>query len=145
MAILCGLAIELHRSKPKTGRLFYYSNLLKKMVAVRKKVFSDTKFAAFNPDYVLPYIIYLDIKNQIIVKNDTFTCAVNIIIKLEGITAHAGEPEKGINPAMAIASIMQFNTFKLTFQKKIMPDYSIYTMWEKSTVFLQELEKFILR
>jgi metal-dependent amidase/aminoacylase/carboxypeptidase family protein len=70
---------------------------------------------------------------------------VNIIIKLEGITAHAGEPEKGINPAMAIASIMQFNTFKLTFQKKIMPDYSIYTMWEKSTVFLQELEKFILR
>jgi metal-dependent amidase/aminoacylase/carboxypeptidase family protein len=28
-------------------------------------------------------------------KNDTFTCAVNsIIIKLEGITAHAGEPER---------------------------------------------------
>jgi metal-dependent amidase/aminoacylase/carboxypeptidase family protein len=30
----------------------------------------------------------------------------SIIIKLEGITAHAGEPEKGINPAMAIASII---------------------------------------
>jgi metal-dependent amidase/aminoacylase/carboxypeptidase family protein len=27
-----------------------------------QKVFSDTKFAAFNPDYVLPYIIYLDIQ-----------------------------------------------------------------------------------
>jgi hypothetical protein len=34
------------------------------MVAVRKKVFSDTKFAAFNPDYVLPYIIYLDIQKS---------------------------------------------------------------------------------
>jgi metal-dependent amidase/aminoacylase/carboxypeptidase family protein len=45
----------------------------------------------------------------------------SIIIKLEGITAHAGEPEKGINPAMAIASIItQFNTlFRLTFLKKI--------------------------
>jgi hypothetical protein len=28
------------------------------------KVFSDTKFAAFNPDYVLPCIIYLDIKKS---------------------------------------------------------------------------------
>jgi hypothetical protein len=94
MAILCGLAIELHRQSRKQGKLFY-SNLLKKMVAVRKKVFSDTKFAAF-PDYVLPYIIYLDIQKSDYSKNDTFTCAVNsIIIKLEGITAHAGEPEKG--------------------------------------------------
>jgi hypothetical protein len=39
-----------------------------------QKVFSDTKFAAFNPDYVLPYIIYLDIQNQIIVKMILFTC-----------------------------------------------------------------------
>jgi metal-dependent amidase/aminoacylase/carboxypeptidase family protein len=83
-------------------------------------VFSDTKFAAFNPDYVLPYI-YLDIKKSDYSKNDTFTCAVNsIIIKLEGITAHAGEPEKGINPAMAIASILQFNTFiQADISKKI--------------------------
>jgi hypothetical protein len=44
----------------------------------------------------------------------------SIIIKLEGITAHAGEPE-GINPAMAIASIITNSIllFKLTFQKKI--------------------------
>jgi amidohydrolase len=52
-------------------------------------------------------------QNQIVIKNGTFTCAVNsIIIKLDGITAHAGEPEKGINPALAIASIItQFNGF----------------------------------
>jgi hypothetical protein len=39
MAILCGLAIELDRHMPETGKLFYYSNLLKKMVAVQKSVF----------------------------------------------------------------------------------------------------------
>jgi amidohydrolase len=78
-----------------------------------QKVFSDSKFSSLQPDYVfalhnLPGFP----KNQIVVKNDTFTCAVNsIIIKLNGVTAHAGEPEKGINPALAIASIInQFDT-----------------------------------
>jgi hypothetical protein len=58
----------------------------------------------------------------------------SIIIKLEGITAHAGEPEKGINPAMAIASIIPNSIllFKLTFQRKLLPDYSIYTSMGKS-------------
>jgi metal-dependent amidase/aminoacylase/carboxypeptidase family protein len=60
-------------------------------------VFSDTKFAAFHPDYVFALHNLPGYPNQIIVKNDTFTCAVNsIIIKLEGITAHAGEPERSI-------------------------------------------------
>jgi amidohydrolase len=114
MAILCGLAIELHRSKPKTGRVILLFQPAEEDGSGAQKVFSDTKFAAFNPDYVFAlHNLPGYPKNQIIVKNDTFTCAVNsIIIKLEGITAHAGEPEKGINPAMAIASIIiQFNTF----------------------------------
>jgi hypothetical protein len=51
---------RVRSAQPEEGKLFYYSNLLKKMVAVRKSV-SDTKFAAFNPDYVF-YITYLDIK-----------------------------------------------------------------------------------
>jgi metal-dependent amidase/aminoacylase/carboxypeptidase family protein len=66
MAILCGLAIELHRSKPKTES--YSINPLKKMVAVRKKCFQTQNllhlprlcFALHNlPGYP---------KNQIIVK-----------------------------------------------------------------------------
>jgi hypothetical protein len=41
----------------------------------------------------------------------------SIIIKLEGITAHAGEPK---DPPMAIASIItQLLLFRLTFLKKI--------------------------
>jgi hypothetical protein len=59
--------------------------------------------------------------------------AVNsIIIKLEGITAHAGEPE-GDQPAMAIASITNsILLFKLTFLKK-MPDYSYLYYGKKPT------------
>jgi hypothetical protein len=47
-------------SVKETGELFY-SNPLKKMVAVRKKCFQTQNLLHFL-NYVLPYIIYLDIK-----------------------------------------------------------------------------------
>jgi hypothetical protein len=79
-------------------------------------------------------------KNQIVVKNDTFTCAVNsIIIKLDGI-AHAGEPEK--DQILAIASIIPNSIllFRLTFQGKLLSDHPIYTkMGKRLMVFLLEL------
>jgi hypothetical protein len=65
--LFCGLAIELHR--PKTGRVILLFQ--QEDGSGAQKVFSDTKFAAFNPDYVLPYIIYLDIKKSDYSKNDT--------------------------------------------------------------------------
>jgi metal-dependent amidase/aminoacylase/carboxypeptidase family protein len=85
-----------------------------------QKCFQTQNLLHFNPImFCLAQFTWIS-KNQIIVKNDTFTCAVNsIIIKLEGITAHAGEPEKGINPALA-SIITQFNTFiQADISKKI--------------------------
>jgi amidohydrolase len=111
--ILCGFAMELYKNRPKTGRVILLFQPAEEEGKGAKKVFSDSKFAALKPDYVfalhnLPGFS----KHQIVVKNGTFTCAVNsIIIQLKGKTAHAGEPEKGINPALAIAAITnQFNT-----------------------------------
>ncbi|UQD56729.1 amidohydrolase [Flavobacterium sp. K5-23] len=112
MAILCGLATELHHNKPETGSVILLFQPAEEDGSGAQKIYSDPKFATLKPDFVfalhnLPGFP----KNQIVVKNDTFTCAVNsVIIKLNGVTAHAGEPEKGINPALAIASIItQFN------------------------------------
>jgi len=113
MAILCGLATALHQNKPKYGTIILLFQPAEEDGKGAKKVFSDPKFTALKPDYVfalhnLPGFP----KNQIVVKNNTFTCAVSsIIIKLKGKTAHAGEPEKGINPALAIAGIItEFNS-----------------------------------
>lgn len=114
MAILCGLATQLYEHKPKTGRVILLFQPAEEDGSGAQKVFSDPKFARFQPDYVFAlHNLPGYQKKQIVVKNGTFTCAVNsMIIKLDGITAHAGEPEKGINPALAIASIIsQFNTF----------------------------------
>lgn len=119
MAILCGLATELSQNRPETGTVILLFQPAEEDGSGAQKVFSDPKFALLKPDYVfalhnLPGFT----KNQIVVKNDTFTCAVNsIIIKLNGVTAHAGEPEKGINPALAIASIL--NQFDAVIQSDI--------------------------
>lgn len=108
MAILCGLATVLHHNRPETGTVILLFQPAEEDGSGAQKIYSDPKFAPLKPDYVfalhnLPGFP----KNQIVIKNNTFTCAVNsIIIKLKGKTAHAGEPEKGINPALAIASII---------------------------------------
>jgi hypothetical protein len=57
----------------------------------------------------------------------------SIIIKLD--TAHAGEPEKE-SILRAIASV--YNSillFRLTFQRKLLSDYSIYKMGKKLWCF----------
>ncbi len=46
--------------------------------------------------------------HEIVVKENSFTPAVtSLIIELEGAPAHAAEPEKGTNPSLAIAAILQ--------------------------------------
>lgn len=113
MAILCGLAIELYQNKPKTGTVILLFQPAEEEGSGAKKVFFDSKFSTIKPDFVFALHNLPDFpKNQIVVKNHTFTCAVSsIIINLNGKTSHAGEPENGINPALAIATIItQFNS-----------------------------------
>jgi amidohydrolase len=117
MAILCGLAIELSQNRPDSGTVVLLFQPAEENGKGAKKVFSNSKFLSLKPDFVfalhnLPGFT----KNQIVFKNGTFTCAVNsIIIKLNGKTAHAGEPENGINPALAIATITtQFDAITQT-------------------------------
>ncbi|WP_367752631.1 amidohydrolase [Flavobacterium sp. WC2430] len=111
MAIMCGLAIELHYKRPETGTVILLFQPAEEDGTGAEKVFNDPKFI-YKPDFVFAlHNIPGYKKNQIVVKNDTFSCAVNsLIIKLKGITSHAGEPHKGINPALALAKITtQFN------------------------------------
>ncbi|NRB46495.1 MAG: amidohydrolase [Saprospiraceae bacterium] len=45
---------------------------------------------------------------QIVIKSGAFTPAVqSILLKLQGHTAHAAEPENGLNPALALAEVLQ--------------------------------------
>jgi len=70
---------------------------------------ADKKFDSISPDFVfalhnLPGFPM----HQIVLKQESFTAAVtSLIINLKGKTSHAAEPEHGINPALAVAEIIQ--------------------------------------
>lgn len=112
IAILCGLATKLYKNKPETGSVILLFQPAEEDGSGAAKVFSHPNFKVLKPDYVFAlHNLPGYLTNQIVVKSGTFTCAVNsLIINLQGKTAHAGEPEKGKNPASAIGEIItEFN------------------------------------
>lgn len=118
MSIMCSLAKKLSEKRMKHTKVVLLFQPAEENGEGAVAIYNDSRFNELNPDQVfalhnLPGYDHHDI----VVKNHTFTCAVNsIIVKLQGRTAHAGEPENGENPALAIAEIInQFNT-------KIQPD-----------------------
>lgn len=107
--ILCALAMQLKNKFPKNGCVHLLFQPAEENGMGAKAVLNDSKFKAIKPDFVfalhnLPgYPLH-----EIVIKENAFTCAVNsIIINLRGKTAHAAEPEHGINPAEAMADIIQ--------------------------------------
>lgn len=128
MAILCGLASELHHQRPEKGNVILLFQPAEENGSGAEKVANDDNFNNYKPDFVfalhnLPGFT----KNQIVVKDGTFSCAVkSMIIRLKGKIAHAAEPENGINPALAIASIIQQFDDKNQVDKT-KPNFSILT------------------
>lgn len=119
MTILCGVAKQLFEQPLKKGNVILLFQPAEENGTGAKAVLEDAIFKTINPNYVFAlHNLPGYSKNQIVVKSGTFTSAVNsIIIKLFGKTSHAGEPEKGNNPAMAISGII--SSFALKVQPNI--------------------------
>lgn len=107
--ILCGLAEKLAANKPSTGKVYLLFQPAEETGEGAKKVADDPRFD-IQPDYVFAFHNIPGIeKNVIIIKDGLFSAAVNsFIIKLKGKTAHAAEPESGVNPALAISEIISY-------------------------------------
>jgi amidohydrolase len=115
MAILCGMAKMLHENPLKKGKVMLLFQPAEEDGNGAKRILNDSKFDFIKPDFAFALHNLPGYKiHQIVIKENTFTCAVNsLIIKLEGKTSHAGEPENGINPALAIAEITTFFNSKI--------------------------------
>lgn len=108
MAILSGLALVLSKERPSCGKvtlLFQPAEEIGKGAAL---VLEDELLKAAAPDFVyalhnLPgYPMH-----QVIVKEGAFNPAVHsLIVRFKGATSHAAEPEKGRNPALAMAELL---------------------------------------
>lgn len=120
MAILCGVATLLSDKNNFSGTVYLLFQPAEEDGEGAKRVLNDLLFKEIKPDFVfalhnLPGFPL----GQIVVKNNTFSCAVNsMIIELFGKTAHAAEPQNGTNPALAIAEIIT------SFNNKIQSDIS---------------------
>ncbi len=73
-----------------------------------KAVLEDEKFKSIKPDFVFALHNVPDYdKGAIIIKTNSFTPSVTSLkITLKGKTSHAAEPEKGINPDLALQELI---------------------------------------
>lgn len=113
MVMVAGLATLLQKQRPDQGRVVLLFQPSEEDGNGARSVLADTNFGEITPDHVFAlHNLPSFPKGQVVIKEGVFTPAVDsIVIALEGKTAHAGEPEKGVNPAYAISEIVrEFNT-----------------------------------
>jgi amidohydrolase len=119
-AILCGIAVLLSEENNFSGTVYLLFQPSEEDGEGAKKILNDPLFKEIRPDFIFALHNLPGFKlGQVVIKNQTFSCAVNsMIIQLSGKTAHAAEPQNGINPANAISEIIS------TFNKKMQSDIS---------------------
>lgn len=108
-AILCGVAQILSERKPKKGKVCLLFQPAEEIGEGAESVLQDSRFKKIDPDFVFAlHNLPGYPSGKVVLKQGVFTAAVNsIIINLFGKTAHAAEPEHGINPALAVAEILE--------------------------------------
>ncbi len=109
MVILAGVAEKLSQNRPAKGRVILLYQPAEETGQGGKKVLKDDKFEELKPDWSFAlHNIPGYPKNSILCRKGPFAVAsVGIAMKLKGKTSHAGEPDKGINPARAVADLIK--------------------------------------
>ena len=109
MAMLCGLAESLAAQRPARGAVHVLFQPAEETGTGAAAVLADAAFAQVRPD------VAVAIHNMpgfplhaVVVKSGEVTPAVRgMVVRFVGRTAHASEPEKGENPARAVADLLR--------------------------------------
>ncbi len=109
MAILTGVASRLAGTPPPRGRVVLLFQPAEETGEGAARVTSDPRFTELSPDYVFAlHNLPGHPLGSVISRSGTFAAAsTGMTVTLEGRTAHAAEPERGLNPAGALSRIMQ--------------------------------------
>ncbi|MCB9053145.1 MAG: amidohydrolase [Lewinellaceae bacterium] len=129
MAALLGLAGSIVRHHPRIGRVILLYQPAEEIGAGAERVLEDPRFEGLYPiDYAFAFHNLPGFPlGEVLVRKGPFTAAVqSLIIRLQGKTAHAGEPENGISPAPAIADILLMAQ-KLSVANTAAEDFAILT------------------
>lgn len=118
MAIVAGLSSWLQAKNFPRGKVVLLFQPAEETGKGGPAVLADPRFRALKPDYIfaLHNIPGVPLGRIIPLKKQFSATVQSLAISLSGKTAHAAEPENGINPAAAIASLVQ------TFEKLMIAD-----------------------
>lgn len=107
-AILLSYAKTLKNKKNFTGQVILIFQAEEETGKGAKKVMNLLEQNQIYIDYIFGYHNLPSFQEkQIILNHNIFASASNgLIIRLKGLQSHASEPEKGINPSLAIASLI---------------------------------------
>ncbi len=109
MAILCGLADALAARSLVRGKVHLLFQPAEETGQGAQAVLADPRFAPITPDlgFALHNMPGFP-AGAVIVRTGTITAAVcSLILRFQGRTSHAMEPEAGLNPSLAIAELIQ--------------------------------------
>ncbi len=106
--ILLGLAQKLMEQPLKRGKTVLLFQPAEEIGQGAKAVINDGKFAKIKPDIAFAlHNVPGYPKGQIVYRKGAFNPAViSLIIRFQGLKTHAAEQENGINPDVAIASLI---------------------------------------
>jgi amidohydrolase len=109
MAIVAGLSLWLKEQPFKRGRVVLLFQPAEETGQGAHAVLKDARFQTIKPDYVFAlHNLPGEPLHSIITVPHSFSATVeSVAIYLTGVVSHASEPEKGINPALAMARIVQ--------------------------------------
>jgi amidohydrolase len=109
MAIICGLGEKLAENRPESGEVILLFQPAEETGDGAKAVLADPRFKQIKPDFAfalhnLPgYPLH-----QVVMRKGTFAAgSTGMTISLTGKTSHSAHPEAGINPAQALAKLIQ--------------------------------------
>jgi amidohydrolase len=129
MAIVSGLIPLISKNKFKKGRVVLLYQPAEETGEGAEWILKDNKFKFVRPDFVFALHNLPEFeKGEIVVREKEFAAASKgMIIKLTGKTSHAAEPERGINPALAVSDLIS-ELIALPKKIKSIKDFSLVTI-----------------
>ncbi|MDI1321669.1 MAG: amidohydrolase [Algoriphagus sp.] len=109
MAILCGLGERLAEQRPENGEVVLLFQPAEETGQGAKAVLEDPRFGQIRPDqaFALHNLPGFPL-HQVVLRSGPFAAgSTGMTISLSGKTSHAAHPEDGINPAQALAKLIQ--------------------------------------
>lgn len=129
MSIVAGLALWLKQEPLPSGRLILLFQPAEETGQGAKAVLADDRFSSLiRPDYcfALHNLPGLPLHQVLWVPQSFSASVISLAIHLQGRLTHAAAPEKGRNPALAIAGITQA-LMALTQSKPQQEDFCLIT------------------